>query len=72
MDLLAELKTRIGQIQLVNMEMVGRGFGIASDTRLRIGEANRLIAAGEVEQTDDWRTEAAEMAELLRAEVGRV
>lgn len=69
---LAELKALREHVLLLNMAMVGKGFTLASDTKLRIGRADALIAAGESDQSETWRAEAIEMADLLRLEAGQI
>jgi len=71
-DPLAELKALREHVFLLSMAMIGNGFTLAGDTKLRISKADTLIAAGETDQTDTWRTEAIEMAHLLRLEAGQV
>lgn len=69
---LAELKALREHVEFITEQAAAKGFTQAKDTKLRLSQADKLIAAGEKRETKAWRTEAIDMAALLRAEAGQV
>lgn len=71
MSELAEVKALREHVAAISkMLFEDRGFVTASETKLRLSQADALIARGENDQSDEWLAEATEMAKKLRAECG--
>lgn len=71
-DNLAELKALRAHVIAVNEALAPQGFTMAGDTKLRLGEADKLIAQADKSGVDDaWSAKAVPLADLLRAECGK-
>lgn len=73
--IVAEMTALKEHIVALNEQMQSRGFGMASDTKMRIGKADELIAKiPDLEDEEDrqvWLQEADDLCKLLRAEGGQ-
>lgn len=71
---LAELRALKEHVTSLNDQLVARGFVMASDTRVRLQDAEALIVESETvvpAAADDWVARAIALSVVLRVEAGR-